>query len=114
MVLPVDVYGSGESTTTYDVMEGIIAAINAGANPINLSLGGTGNSPMMGSLIAGGRAKGHQFVAAAGNTPGTEDTYPAAYPGVLAVTASGARTDNWLPTRMTGILSRRWSRARRR
>jgi hypothetical protein len=90
MILPVDVYGSGDSTTTYDVMEGIISAINAGANPINLSLGGTGNSPMLGSLIQEAEQKGIEFVAASGNTPGTADTYPAAYPGVLAVTASGA------------------------
>lgn len=90
MVLPVDVYGSGDSTSTYDVMEGIISAINAGANPINLSLGGTGNSQMMQSLIQEAEQKGVEFVAAAGNTPGTEDTYPAAYPGVVAVTASGA------------------------
>jgi len=87
-VLPVDVYGSGDSTTTYDVMEGIIAAVNAGANPINLSLGGTGNSSMLGSLIQEAEQKGVEFVAASGNTPGTEETYPAAYPGVLAVTAS--------------------------
>jgi len=90
MVLPVDVYGSGESTTTYDVMEGIVAAVNAGANPINLSLGGTGDSSMMESLIEEAAQKGVQFVAASGNTPGTEVTFPAAYPGVLAVTASGA------------------------
>ncbi|HZM04347.1 MAG TPA: S8 family serine peptidase, partial [Candidatus Saccharimonadales bacterium] len=88
MVLPVNVYGAGESTTTYDVMEGIIAAVNAGANPINLSLGGTGNSSVLQSLIDEATQKGIQFVAAAGNTPGTENTYPAAYPGVLAVTAS--------------------------
>lgn len=88
-ILPVDVYGNGGTTTTYDVMEGIVAAINAGANPINLSLGGTGNSTMLQSLISEGEQKGIEFVAAAGNTPGTEDTYPAAYPGVFAVTASG-------------------------
>jgi hypothetical protein len=88
-ILPVDVYGAGESTTTYDVMEGVVAAINAGANPINLSLGGTGNSQMLGTLISEAQQKGIEFVAAAGNTPGTELTYPAAYPGVFAVTASG-------------------------
>ena len=32
--------------------------------------------------------KGILFVAASGNTPGTALTYPASYPGVLAVTAS--------------------------
>ena len=101
MVLPVDVYGSGDSTTTFDVMEGIVSAINAGANPINLSLGGTGNSQMMGSLISEAEQKGIEFVAAAGNTPGTETTYPAAYPGVLAVTASVSQ-------RTTGALRGRW------
>jgi subtilisin family serine protease len=70
-------------------MEGIISAINKGANPINLSLGGTGDSQMMGSLIQEAEQKGIEFVAASGNTPGTEETYPAAYPGVLAVTAAG-------------------------
>ena len=89
-VLPVDVYGSGDNTTTYDVMEGIVTAINAGANPINLSLGGTGDSSMLGDLIQEGEQKGIEFVAAAGNVPGTELTYPAAYAGVFAVTASGA------------------------
>jgi serine protease len=70
-------------------MNGIIKAINLGDNPISISSGGTGNSSVLGDLIAEARQKGIQFVAAAGNTPGTEDTYPAAYPGVLAVTASG-------------------------
>jgi hypothetical protein len=87
-ILPVDVYGSGESTSTYDVMEGILAAVNAGANPINLSLGGTGDSTMLGSLIQEASQKGIVFVAAAGNTPGEGDVYPAAYPGVISVTAS--------------------------
>lgn len=87
-ILPVDVYGSGESTTTYEVVEGIVDAINAGANPINLSLGGTGDSSLLESLIEEGAQKGVQFVAASGNSGGTGDTYPAAYPGVLSVTAS--------------------------
>jgi len=87
-ILPVDVYPSGESTTTYQVLEGAVAAINSGANIINLSLGGTGDSAALQSLIEQGIAKGVLFVAASGNTPGNAPTYPAAYPGVLAVTAS--------------------------
>lgn len=90
MVQPVVVYSSGQNTTTYDLMNGVIQAINLGDNPISISSGGTGDSTMFGDLIAEAQQKGIQFVAAAGNTPGTEDTYPAAYPGVLAVTASGA------------------------
>lgn len=87
-ILPVDVYGSSDSTTSYDVMEGIVAAINAGANPINLSLGGTGESQMMGSLIEEAEQKGIVFTAAAGNVPGEGEVYPADYPGVYSVTAS--------------------------
>jgi hypothetical protein len=89
MVQPVIVYSGGQSTTTYDLMNGIIQAINLGDNPISISSGGTGDSSVLGDLIQEAQQKGIQFVAAAGNTPGTEDTYPAAYPGVLAVTASG-------------------------
>ena len=87
-ILPVDVYPSGESTTTYQVIQGIVAAINSGANIINLSLGGTGDSSTLESLIQQAEQKGVLFVAASGNTPGATATYPAAYPGVLAVTAS--------------------------
>jgi hypothetical protein len=87
-ILPVDVYGSGQSTSTYEVMEGVLAAINAGANPISLSLGGTGDSAMLGNLIDEGVQKGIVFVAAAGNVPGEGDVYPASYPGVISVTAS--------------------------
>jgi hypothetical protein len=87
-ILPVDVYPGGESTTTYEVIEGTVAAINSGANIINLSLGGTGDSSTLHSLIDQGTQKGVLFVAAAGNTPGGALTFPASYPGVLAITAS--------------------------
>jgi Subtilase family len=87
-ILPVDVYPDGDSTTTFDVAQGIIAAVSAGANPINLSLGGTGNSSLLADLISEGTQKGILFVAASGNTAGTSTTFPAAYPGVLAITAS--------------------------
>ena len=88
MIQPVDVYGSGESTTTFNVIPGIVDAIQAGATVINLSLGGTGDSAMLGEVIAEGQQKGIVFVAAAGNVPGEGDVYPASYPGVISVTAS--------------------------
>ncbi len=88
MVQPVIVYGNTDSTTMYELTEGLVKAIDAGANPINVSSGGTGNSLIMGSLIQQATQQGIQIVAAAGNTAGTADTYPAAYPGVLAVTAA--------------------------
>ena len=87
-ILPVDVYGSGETTSTFEVMEGLVAAINAGANPVSMSLGGTGDSQLLGSLIQEAEQKGIVLVAAAGNVPNEGDVYPADYPGVISVTAS--------------------------
>jgi hypothetical protein len=86
-ILPVDVYGPSPTTSTFDVANGIAQAVNRGANPINLSLGSTGDSPFLDSVIQDGSSKGIVFIAAAGNQPVTTPFYPAASPGVLAVTA---------------------------
>lgn len=90
-VLPVDVYGTGEATTTYDVARGIYAAIEAGASIVNLSLGTSADSPLLQYVIRQGAQRGVVFVAAAGNEPTTNPTFPAAYPEVLAVTAGNRR-----------------------
>ncbi|MDB6057717.1 MAG: peptidase [Verrucomicrobiales bacterium] len=86
-VMNFDVYGSGERTSTFEVTQGIIAAVNAGANPINLSLGGAGESELLHQVIKEAYAKGVVFVAAAGNEPTKANTFPAAWPEVLAITA---------------------------
>jgi hypothetical protein len=87
-ILPVDVYGTNANSTTFDVAYGIYSAVNAGANVINLSLASTGESPFLHSVIQSARQQGVLFFAAAGNEPVTTPTYPAAYPEVVAVTAS--------------------------
>ncbi len=87
-ILPVDIYGSAASTSTFELISGLVSAINGGANPISMSLGGTGDSQLLESLIQEGVQKGIVFVAAAGNTPGEGDVFPANYPGVIGVTAS--------------------------
>lgn len=92
-LLPVDVYGGSETTTSFDVAQGIYAAIKAGATVINLSLSSTGDSGFLRSLVAEGDRQGILFIAAAGNEPTTAPTYPASYPEVIAVTA-GDRQGN--------------------
>jgi hypothetical protein len=87
-ILPVNIYDSGESTTSWNLVLGILAAVDAGANPINLSLGGPGDSSVVDSIIQQGEAKGIVFFAAAGNQPVSTPTYPGAYNGVMAVTAT--------------------------
>jgi hypothetical protein len=95
-ILPVNVYGNREATTTYDVMLGVYEAVMRGADIVNLSLGGEASSPLMDDLIYQARKQGVLFFAAAGNVPTTAPTYPAANPLVYAVTA-GDRNGNFAP-----------------
>ena len=95
-ILPVDVYGNNEISSTFDVARGISLAIENGANVVNLSLGGTGDTDYLHSLIQNASKNGVVFIASAGNLPVTSPTYPAAYPEVLAVTA-GDRNGNLAP-----------------
>lgn len=86
-ILPVDVYGPNSSSSTFDVANGVTQAVNGGAKIINLSLGSNGDSPILGTIISDAVSKGIIIYAAAGNQPVTTPYYPAAYPGVNAVTA---------------------------
>jgi thermitase len=89
-ILPVNVYGSGETTTTWDVAQGVQAAVDNGATMLNMSLGGTTDSAVLDDILQQAMARGIPVFAAAGNQSGTTPTYPAALPGVTAVTALGA------------------------
>jgi len=89
-ILPVNVYESGDTTTTGHLIQGVVAAVNGGARVINISAGGTSDSPVFDSAIQQYIAQGIIFFASAGNTPVNTPTYPAAVPGVNAVTALGA------------------------
>jgi len=86
-ILPVDVYGANPSTSTFDVANGIVQAVNGGAKIVNLSLGSEADSPFLKDIIAEVSKKNIPIFAAAGNEPVTTPFYPAAYPGVTAVTA---------------------------
>ena len=86
-ILPVDVYGDSPSTSTFQLTQGLIEALNAGANPINLSLGSSAGNQLLERIINEGAEKGVLYLAAAGNEPTTAPTYPAAYDKVIAVTA---------------------------
>ncbi|HZR21248.1 MAG TPA: S8 family serine peptidase [Verrucomicrobiae bacterium] len=90
-ILPVNVYpggGAGDAaTSTFDVANGIVQAVNGGAKVINLSLGSSSDSPFLQSVIQDVSKLNVPMFAAAGNEPVTTAFYPAAYPGVKAVTA---------------------------
>lgn len=90
-ILPVDVYGPNSTTTTFDVAKGIISAVNGGATIINLSLGSDTGSTFLHSVITDVSGKQIPVFGAAGNTPVATPFYPAAYPEVIAVTASSGQ-----------------------
>jgi len=87
-VVHVDVYGPNSMTTSWDVALGVQAAVNNGANILNMSLGGGGDSSVLDSVVKQAIADGIIVFAAAGNEPVDTATYPAAIPGVNAVTAT--------------------------
>ena len=87
-ILAVNVYGSGETTTSWNVALGIKAAVDNGATVLNLSLGGGSDSAVLDSVIQQAIAAGIPVYAAAGNQPVSTPTYPAADTGVIAVTAT--------------------------
>lgn len=87
VVLPIDIYGNSDATSTFHVANGIVTAVNEGASIINLSLGSTADSPLLHDVIQQATARGVTIIASAGNEPTTHNVYPAAYQEVLAVTA---------------------------
>lgn len=87
-IMPVTVLSSGGSGSWANVIKGINYAVDNGAQVINMSLGGTGYSPLVQQAIDRAVEKGVIVVAAAGNTGANQAFYPAAYNGVISVAAT--------------------------
>ena len=90
-VLPIDVYGGRAETSSFEVAQGVVAALERGADIINLSLAGPTSSPILHDVLQQASQAGVLAFAAPGNQPTTAPNYPAAYPEVVAVTASDRR-----------------------
>ncbi|ALF51806.1 serine protease [Nostoc piscinale CENA21] len=79
-------YGGG---TVADIAEAIRFAADKGADVINMSLGGGGESQLMKDAIDYAYKKGVVIIAAAGNESANGASYPARYPHVIGVSAFG-------------------------
>jgi subtilisin family serine protease len=79
--------GTADRTDVTALVTAIEALAERGVRVINLSLSGPANE-VLEKAIAAAQARGIVIVAAAGNNgAGADPSYPAAYPGVVAVTA---------------------------
>jgi serine protease len=98
-LMPIKVLSKQGFGSTANVAEGIRYAADNGAQVINLSLGGPIKSRILEDAVKHALGKGVVIVAAAGNS-GRRVGYPAAYPGVIAVSATDDK-DNiaWFSSR---------------
>ena len=102
-LMPVRVVGIDSQTTSYDLQQGILYAAglpnDSGTVPavpadvINISLGGTGYSQAERDVLDQARAQGTIAVASAGNDRSSDPNYPAAYSGVIGVSATARNLD---------------------
>lgn len=93
-LMPLKVLSGGGGGTVSDIAEAIKFAADNGADVINLSLGGSGESQLMQEAINYAHSKGVVVVAAAGNSGDNSASYPARYPhaiGVAALDAAGEK-----------------------
>ncbi|MBF2063270.1 MAG: S8 family serine peptidase [Calothrix sp. C42_A2020_038] len=88
-IMPLKVLSESGGGTVADIAEAIRFAADNGANVINMSLGGGGESQLMKEAIDYAYNKGVVIIAAAGNENENGAAYPARYPHVIGVSALG-------------------------
>ncbi len=88
-LMPLKVLGGSGGGTVADIAEAIKFAADNGADVINMSLGGGGESQLMEEAIDYAHSKGVVVIAAAGNSGDSSASYPARYPHVIGVSALG-------------------------
>lgn len=84
---------SGDGATFDRSIDGIFYAIQVGADIINMSFGTPVNSQVMQNMINQAAAQDIVLVGAAGNDGVSSPFYPAAYPQVISVGATGVIDD---------------------
>lgn len=94
-LLSVRAFTAGKSNSaksfTLAILKGLDWAVLNGARVVNMSFAGP-DDPILAKAVAAAEARGLVLIAAAGNGgPDAKPAYPAAYPQVLAVTATDDR-----------------------
>ena len=92
-IMPVAVLDSWGFGSDYTIAEGILYAVENGADVINMSLGMVYNSPILEEAVKTAVEAGVVVVAAAGNDYGVNYNYPASYDGVITVAATNDKNE---------------------
>lgn len=87
-IMPIKALNSGGGGSDALVAEGVVWAVDHGAQIVSLSLGTPEESQPLKDACEYAANKGVLVVAAMGNAGNGDKNYPAAYPGVLAVGAT--------------------------
>jgi Subtilase family/Fervidolysin N-terminal prodomain len=89
-IVPVKITGSNGYASWSAMASGITWATDRGARVINLSFAGTSGSTTVAEAIAYAHSHGAVVTVSAGNYGSSTPTYPASYPGALAVASTGS------------------------
>lgn len=89
-ILSVGVVGADGFSDTFTLASGIMAAVDAGAKVLNVSLGSYSGNDILAQSVAYAIAHGAVIVASTGNDGYNNSTYPARYEGVVAAGAVDA------------------------
>ncbi len=89
-LLSLGVVAADGLSDSFTLAKGIQAAVDQGAQVINISLGSYGDSDVLAQAVAYANERGAVIVASAGNDAYNNPTYPARYEGVVAVGAIDA------------------------
>jgi len=86
-ILSIRVTDATSTSDTFTIAQAIVAAVDAGAKVINVSLGGYSTSATLTAAIGYAVERGSIIVAAAGNDQAAQLVWPAADPRVISVGA---------------------------
>ena len=104
-LLAVRTFDEEGATSNFALMRALQYAIDQGARVVNLSWGTTTDSAFIADAVAYAQSQGVVIVAAAGNEPTGQPMYPAAYPGVVAVSALNADGSAWPQSNHGGFVT---------
>ena len=94
-VLAIRAFDDNGMASNFSLMRSIAYALQNGARVINMSWGSSQSSDFLRAAVEYAQSKGAVLVASAGNEPTGQAMYPAAYPGVVAISALDSNGQLW-------------------